>query len=115
MTRLFHYTCDHGHGGIRRLGLVRPNWHPLLGEQLAWFTDLSEPDALALGLTSETLDCDRTSFRFEVAAVADCEPWCRYARRLPRVVRDEMECPPGLPRHWWVSRKPIPVLLDDPR
>lgn len=109
--KLYHYTCeDHGALGINRVGSVHPNWHWLLGEPLAWFTDLAEPDALALGLTSETLDCDRTRVRFEVVCAESCVPWHRFARDLARDVRDDMECPPGLPRHWWVSREPVPVL-----
>ena len=110
-VRLYHYTCaDHGKPGIDRDGLIWPSFHWRLGERLAWFTDLAEPDALALGLTSVTLPCDRTRVRYEVAAPESCVPWWQFARDLPREVREDMECAPGLPRHWWVSREPVPVL-----
>jgi len=100
---------------ITRVAVVRPK--PSAAEQvvravlLAGFHFLAEPDALALGLTSETLSCDRTQARFTVAVNGSCVPWSAFARGLSREVRDDMECPPGLPRHWWVSREPVPVLV----
>lgn len=108
---LYHYTCaDHGAPGIERDGAIRPSWHWRLDTWLAWMTDLPEPDALALGLTSVTLDCDRTRVRYEVKPTPDCLPWHVFAKKLRRDIREDMECALGLPRHWWVSRVAVPVL-----
>lgn len=112
MSRLYHYTCrDHGKPGIDRDGVLLPNWHWRLDTWLVWCTDLDVPLAEPLGLTSDTLNCDRTQVRYEVADPADCMPWHMFARKLRRDIREDMECPPGIPRHWWVSREPVPVLI----
>ena len=60
---LYHYTCDHARQLIGMRGKLKPHQHPLLSKwrPLVWLTDLEEPDAGALGLTSLMLDCDRTA------------------------------------------------------
>ncbi|MEV6035996.1 hypothetical protein AB0L65_32915 [Nonomuraea sp. NPDC052116] len=110
---LWHYTCDHGATGIVRDGMVKPNLHPLLGVPVAWFTDLDRAHRLELGLTSDTLKCDRMAHRFEVADPESLLWWPKAARllRLSQAVRAELETG-RLPAHWWVSFEPVAVLAD---
>jgi hypothetical protein len=79
-----------------------------------WLTDLAVADRLALGLTSLTLSCDRTAYRFEVADVNEvAEPWVKWAHRhrIPSAVRDGLDGNPGAqPLRWWVAEQPVPVL-----
>jgi hypothetical protein len=122
----YHYTCDHRAPEIDRDGFLRP-WpdagarrrhaaalaHWPLPDPLVWLTDLDTPLRDALGLTADTLHCDRTAHRFTVADPAACQPWHRYARRLDPAARHEVEtAAPGLlPMHWWVSIGPVSVLV----
>lgn len=103
---LYHYTCDRGDRGIRADRALRGNPHPLMPGvgPLIWLTDLETPDALALGLTSFSLSCDRTAHRFAVRT--------RRAQHWPRVVRTlcspstrrRLDWAPGaMPMHWWVA------------
>ena len=75
---LYYYTCDHGRQLIGMRGKLKPHQHPLLSEwrPLVWLTDLKEPDAGALGLTSLMLDCDRTAWRYRIrdSAMMSCSP-----------------------------------------
>lgn len=107
---LWHYTCDHGAVGIRWEGVIRPGLHLLLGVRIAWFTDLERADRVAVGLTSDTLACDRMAHRFAVPGGA-VEWWPRAARRLrvPSAVRSELETG-RLPAHWWVSFSPVEIV-----
>lgn len=112
---LWHYTCSHSVDSIRRLRSLRPHWHPLLDTHLVWLTDLEQPWRDALGLTSHTLMCDRTEHRFQAADTRTAVWWPTYARahRIPRHVRADLEADPGvMPAHWWVSREPVPVIVD---
>jgi hypothetical protein len=113
MTRLWHYTCDHGATGIRRDGFIRPNPNPFLGAALAWFTDLNPPDREALGLTSTMLHCDRLAHSFEVDSEA-VQPWIEARRDLLRTAKKfvlTLESAPGaMPAHWYVSTVPVPVV-----
>lgn len=114
---LFHFTCDHGREGIARDGVLRPNRHPYLPEPLVWLTDLWTPMRHGLGLTSYSLSCDRTEYRFDVESARSAEHWPRYARRLglSRAVRDELEGLPGVqPMHWWVATAPVLVMSRTP-
>lgn len=115
---LYHYTCtDHGLPGIARAGLVRPIGQlvamlPPGMPSLAWFTDLTDPDAAALGLTGLVLACDRTAARIEVEEHPGLEPWCRWRRANPayKAFAAVLEAAPGArPAHWWVSSAPVPV------
>lgn len=109
---LWHYTCDHGARGIELSGTVLPN--PRTAEfglpPVAWLTDLDPPDRFALGLTMDSITCDRMAWRCTVDAPA-AERWFAYARRcrVPRELRDELE-DGRLPAHWWVSETPVAVL-----
>lgn len=111
MTRmLYHYTCGHGADGIRRDGEIRPNQHPMVSKvPVVWLTTLELPDRQALGLTSQTLTCDRTEWRVTVQS-GDVEPWHVFARRhrVRREVRDVME-DGRMPMLWWVAVDPLPV------
>lgn len=110
MTRLYHYTCaDHGLRGIERERLVRPGPpHPVFGH-LAWFTDLPTIDAFALGLTRDTLSCDRTAYRFEVA-LEGTTWWPLYRQgRFDRAFLADFESM-GKPLHWWVATEPVRII-----
>lgn len=102
---LFHFTCDHGRAALEDSGLLRPNMHPLIGIALVWLTDLDAPFAEPLGLTSHMLQCDRTSHRYQVTDASSCMPWLRYEYRDP-----VLEPVWTMPRHWWVSESPVPVV-----
>ncbi len=110
--KLFHYCCSHSVPGIRRDRTLKPNPHPWLPIPLVWLTDLEEPHREGLGLTSETLRCDRTEYR--VTVDAEAERWVRFARPLGMETRAVFETTPGvLPMHWFVSTSPVPVLAVD--
>ena len=99
---LYHYTCVHAAPRIRDDALLKVNPQPLLaGLPVVWLTDLDVPDWAGLGLTMETISCDRGEFRFAVdtdRAVhwpAACRQW-----RIRRDLRDLLEHAPGrLPMH----------------
>jgi hypothetical protein len=115
-ARLYHYTCDHSLAGIRRIRHLMPHVQPLLGDiQLIWLTDMAVPDRLALGLTSVSLNCDRTKHRITVPADSHMvKPWIRFARKLPMEQRHALELASGArPMHWWVARNPVPVVEID--
>lgn len=111
---LYHYTCGHGADGIRRDGEIRPNRHLLLplGVPVVWLTTLEVPDRLALGLTSQYLQCDRIEWRVTVRS-GDVEPWHVFARRyrVRREVRDALE-EGRWPMLWWVAVGQIEVDAD---
>lgn len=111
---LYHFSCDHGAPLIDGDLVLRPNPQPgLPGVSLVWLTDLDSPDVAGLGLTRGTLiTCDRTRHRFVVADPSGCIPWLALARLLPPHLRDayEADAPGRLPRHWWISSAPVPVL-----
>jgi hypothetical protein len=108
--RLYHYTCLDSDPGIQRDGFLRPNWNPLLRASLVWLTDLEQPNIEGLGLTSDSISCDRTAVRYEVRTV-HAERWAKWARkhRVSRPLRDDLERF-GLPRCWWVATTPLPVI-----
>jgi hypothetical protein len=101
---LYHYSCRHGADAIHRDGgLLRPHQHPWLPEPLLWLTDLDVPHREGLGLTSITLHCDRTEFRFAVDTTTAIW-WPQYAHRINRSVRAQFDAAAGaMPAHWWVS------------
>jgi hypothetical protein len=118
VTTLYHYTCGHGFAGLGRGGVLRPNPQPFLGgARLVWFTDMVAPDVYGLGLTSETLSCERTEYRYviadplEASAVTPWRIWQAAHRIRPDVVaRLEFERMPG---RWWVADHAVPVVLDE--
>lgn len=109
--KLYHYTCDHGSEKIARSGQLLPNGHPWLPVPVIWLTDMERPDREALGLTSQTIRCDRTAWRVSVDT-DEADPWHVFARRyrVSRSVREELEFG-RLPMAWFVSLDPIPVDL----
>ena len=131
--RLYHFTCNHGHEALTLDPCVRPLAARLEPHQLAeavrygppdllallpfaWFTDLDEPVGDALGLTRYWIGCDRTAHRWRVAAVVEPVPWTVLRVGIPRLVRAQLEAAPGaLPRHWYVSKRPVPVEHDPTR
>lgn len=118
MKTLYHYCCAHSVAGINRDGMVRSTFDqkpdvdlgPVTG--FSWFTDLDVPIAAALGLTSFTLDCDRTEARFTVTDPSSIVPWVAARRLLPRWFVAGLEGAPGvMPMHWWLSASPVSVAV----
>lgn len=133
---LFHFTCGHAAPLIRKTGLILPGalvlggrvnrrkWERLTAEEqeagrevrsFAWFTDLQPPAPKGpLGLTAHSLDCDRTSFCFEVEPFWDdgsIRWWMHTRREHPNLL--QLEADPGaMPAHWFVSEKPVPVYRE---
>lgn len=77
---LYHYTCEHAARALGYRGMLRPNAHPLLRNvRLVWLTDMDIPDRVGLGLTSDSLSCDRLNFRY-VVDVSDAVRWLDWCR-----------------------------------
>jgi hypothetical protein len=78
---LYHYTCEHAARELGYRGMLRPNVHPLLdGARLVWLTDMDVPDRFGLGLTSDSLSCDRLNFRYVAVDVNDAVRWPDWCR-----------------------------------
>lgn len=109
---LYHYTCAHAALGLGRRGVLRPNPQPFLdGLPMVWLTDLEEPDRVGLGLSSDTLRCDRTEYRYRVThSPGAAVPWRVFAEEwhIDRTVRATLELGRRA-RHWWVSVLPVEV------
>lgn len=126
MITLWHYTCAHGRAEIGRVGLLKPPERLQAGHgrrlpthlkwmsYAVWATDLDRPDPDALGLTSWTLGCDRTEFRYRILTPDAVMPWREYAEHLPAEAVTALETAPGAqPDRWWVgSGHSVPVRLD---
>lgn len=130
MPILNHFTCPHSQQMIGVMGYLQPIsvTHPfgaqLMREQghgwladVIWLTDLTQPNAFALGLTSVTLHCDRTAHRYHVLDESTCVPYseARARSRAYFPVEDlkALERAPGAePRHWWISTVAVPVVYD---
>lgn len=118
---LYHYTCEHSHLLLgdgeatlvpADLDAVAPGRTPWTA-YLVWLTDMRVPVREALGLTSHTLTCDRTQYRYRVTSRGDIEWWPHFARALLPSQRRLLEEEPGArPMHWWVSGSPVPVVYD---
>lgn len=119
LPTLYHYTCDHGHKGIGTEGYARPLARLAGGElpetaRWLWLTDMATPDRDALGLTSQVLACDRLAHRYRVTRPVDVHPWVKVRRLVSPIVREALESAPGArPKHWYVSRQPQSVVLDE--
>lgn len=124
MTELYHFTCDHGRLGIGDAGCLLnakqqglkvpkvPRYQARLFE-LIWVTDLETPIREALGLTSFTISCDRTRYRYKVTDAYTVDRWLDVRKDFPQRFRDELERASGaLPAHWFVSSMPVPVVYD---
>jgi hypothetical protein len=86
---------------------------------LIWATDLPVPDRDGLGLTSHSIDVDRTTVRYRILNTSLLVPWGRIRRTVDARLRDGLELAAGaMPRHWWASADPsvtrIPVIRDVP-
>lgn len=115
MIELYHFTCAHRAPRIVKEGELVPHFQPLLGVELVWLTDLAEPDRDGLGLTSTTLACDRTEFRFRATNHVGVRPWYSSMWRagLDRQWLDDLERF-GAPLHWFVSEIAVPVVSSSP-
>lgn len=120
MTTLFHYTCDHGHGTlgpentlVPAIEMIGPFRDAPWTAQFVWLTDLSFPNRKGLGLTSEILNCDRTSHRYRVVDTSRCVWWPQMAQRLDPSTCAQVENVDGaMPTHWWISSYHVPVVYD---
>jgi hypothetical protein len=122
--KLYHYTCQHGRDAIGTAGTVQPlaMWAPQAAQrlaeplrwmtELAWFTDLAQPDREGLGLTMLTSPCDRTAYRYQAVELAGVVRWLDVWRDYrPHAVL--LHLADGVrPGAWWVAREPVPVALD---
>ena len=109
----YHYSCRHGAVGIRGTGWVRPNSHPLLCHELVWLTDMAQPAMNALGLTSHTIDCDRTAYRVTVQT-DNAVWWPIWARRLDLETRRKFDTAYGaMPARWWVHQGQLRAVKVD--
>lgn len=111
---LYHYTCAHFAATIGRDGYLFPHPQPVLGGALlTWLTDLEEPDALALGLESTTLGCNRTDACYVVNTrwlpEGAVQWWPRARRHFAAGDVAALEDEGRQPSHWWVASMPIPV------
>lgn len=105
---LYHFTCDHGHAGIARTGILLPNIHPFMRNlgALLWLTDLAEPPSReSVGLTSSWTSCDRLAYRYSVRTRAAVH-WFDIRGRAPKDVVETLESF-GQPEHWWIARRPL--------
>jgi len=107
---LYHFTCADGH---RRIGRYNCLLMPQSMWPFVWLTTEPVPDFEATGLTSITLDCDRTQFRYVVTDVSVCRPWLGSPERgrVSRPFLCEME-EHGDPEHWWISTEPVRAEWD---
>src|SRR5260370_37766014 len=108
MIELYHFTCNHGHVGIKRSGVLLPNMHPFMKHlgPLIWLTDLAEPPSPeSVGLTSQWTTCDRLKDRYIVRTRAAI-PWSEIRTRAPGEAVATLESY-GQPEHWWVVRRPL--------
>jgi hypothetical protein len=105
---LYHFTCEHGHTGISKTGVLRPNIHPFMPHlgPLLWLTDFEEPPSKeSVGLTSRLSTCDRLAYRYIVHSKAAIH-WFDIRSRASKEVVADLESY-GQPEHWWVVRRPL--------
>lgn len=104
MTTLYHHCCLHSAALIEADGnMLRPNWRYTAAPWL-WLTDLEHPyPREALGLTMNTIRCDRTEATFKVTS-PDVTPvkWMTVRRLHPQLLELE-EAPGARPQHWWFT------------
>lgn len=115
---LFHFSCQHGFGGITRSGcrVVPVTQFAMPGRpRLSWFTDLGEltaDDVYALGLQSEHLRCERWSHRFTVTDDTGIIPWKEWLAANPLPLDFVSAFTMGRrPARWFVSDTPTPVRI----
>lgn len=104
---LWHYTCEHGHAKIQAQAAIILRPSPVTG--WLWLTDLDGAPRKALGLTMNTIKCDRMAHRYLVTN-AEALPWMAVRQFVDPQYRDALEGADGvMPRHWFVSFKPTPA------
>jgi hypothetical protein len=120
---LYHYTCIHGWNALGDSGEVLPliRLDPKAAARIprrytdlariSWFTDLDYPYRPELGLTSRTVACDRTGFRYRAVSTFGIVPWLHSHWRAGWL-RQLDQADGVLPRHWFVSAQPVPVVFD---
>jgi hypothetical protein len=120
---LYHFTCHHGHDALGDKGDVVPleihspaNVHLVPDEyrdmtRISWFTDLEIAFPEALGLTTRTIRCDRTLFRYRVVDTFGIVPWTLSVWRNGRL-RELEKADGALPVHWYVAAVPVRVVYD---
>lgn len=116
---LWHFTCDHFATQIVAVGALVPHRHPYFPSlgRVVWLTSQPNPERYLVGLTSDTLDCDRMAHRFRVTESDQCL-WWPDVRDLMRAARQ-----PGFdaatvrafeygraPETWWLSPLAVPVV-----
>lgn len=111
---LYHYSCADNAPLILDSGYLEPTMQPLLDPSkfgpFLWLTDLAEPDADGLGLTSNSLACDRTAFRFAVDG-SPARHWFYQSVFFPRAYVHALEAAPGAaPGHWYIADRKLKVL-----
>ena len=125
MKTLWHYTCDHAQDSIGDEGLLvpalaqigaaaagrMPSWEKAVAG-LVWLTDLDSPLRNELGLTSNSIGCDRTRHRYRVVGYSAVH-YPTIRRDLPKRAREALESAEGaMPMHWFVAYTPVPVVYD---
>jgi hypothetical protein len=127
MIGLYHYTCQHGRDAIGEAGTllapeqVQPGHAARLPphmRELSWFiwlTDLDVPHRDALGLTSHSLACDRTRYRYRVADTSHARRWTQLRSSCHPGMVEALESAPGaMPAHWWIATHPVRVHYAPP-
>lgn len=123
LPTLWHYTCDHGRQGLGPAGTLlalaqlepeRSLQAPYDLARLVWLTDLDTCWPEALGLTSRSISCDRTLYRYRATDQAGVTWWPRMRRQVDPYVRQALESAPGArPMHWYTALGgTVPVVYD---
>jgi hypothetical protein len=102
--RLYHRTCAHQIEQILDDGLLRPQPQPLLGLRATWLTHVSWAGRQSLGLSSDTLRCDRMADLLELVEPEQVVPWSALRAGMdPRGVRMLERVPGTRPEYWWLT------------
>ena len=115
--RLWHFTCRHSAMRIGDRGLLRPLADlvptpiPWTGV-LVWLTDDIDATTRSLGLTSHTLDCDRSEVRYRTSGPHQAIHWPALRHQFPTDDVQALERNRS-PLTWWVSPKPVGVRVDE--
>ena len=115
---LYHFTCrDHGMPGILRDGELRLQPRTRRAQlaglpHLIWMTDLDSAPREVLGLSSNTLTCDRMEVRFIIPRPRHVHRWIDVRGGVHPLVREQLESAPGvMPMHWYVTTEPQAVAI----